>query len=92
MITNKPKLAKVIKQFFCKHDFGIHKNKEVIGVTYSWTLRPTRCFKFNYECSKCGKLKSEQYIMFKDRERHAEHYDSNGWPIDCDGKKLEIVD
>lgn len=55
-----------LKQIFCRHKFEIEKIEQ-IGYDLGWSFKLQAEYKHTYKCSKCGKIKEENYLRFGDK-------------------------
>ena len=84
-------MREYVRQLLCAHDWKV-TDVECNGVTLSWGAYPVRSFLFHHACEKCGKLKTTSGHIYNDRKLHPEAYGPDGWPVDENGHKLEIVE
>lgn len=64
----------------------------VTGVTLGYDMRPTRQFSFGRVCQDCGRETwSHGMVLPSDRRMHPKAYNENGWPVDGQGRELEIA-
>jgi hypothetical protein len=67
----------------------------VVGATLNWALRPDLYFEWTGVCKHCGEPIITQGLAspWRDDLHWPRGYtrDDNGWPVDPDGRKVEIA-
>jgi len=59
--------------------------------TLAWSLRPEREFRSVKSCA-CGAQRVESGLLnFQDRERNAEAYPGDGYPVNEDGMRMPVA-
>jgi len=53
-----------VKRKFCEHAFKPYGLETQIEDTLSWGMKPTKQYRQEYKCIKCGKTKQRKYIYF----------------------------
>lgn len=73
----------------CEHEQEACVGHEILGVTMAWSGRPVVEHRWTMRCEACGRTRTSRGYL--PRELRNDPLDTDGWPLNPDGSRMEIA-